>query len=719
MRAMIWLSLLVGGLFAEPYLSNPLSDMSHKTCEFACYTGHKGTDYQQYEGAPIYAAHDGYVTAHLQVAGNKGGNYVVLDDESGHKTRYLHLKDFGPGIQAEKKVWVSRGQMIGRMGNSGGPWLQGYDDVGNPIERSPVHLHFEAYLKGVAVDPYSESSYLWLNGLPIVPSFRMDFDFASVTQQYDSQGFRYGFNASFAALVPIEKGSLQVKVLGANPGVESPAFVFCPLASRTKIHYSVKVYNKTISQVESESMVWARDQRGRWDNSVRPVRLTSNSSVSGQGDYEEWQVDLSKLSIECLDNQVSNGLLKVKQFSLEPTESGASAYWTIDWVRVDCGLFAAETFEDWKLFGGADLERSFLRWKIDPTADPQLVTPPLNGFDIGSGVQIQILFSLGGKGGGKQFDLGQVYWKNYPSEAYSGTKRSVFINIADGTKTVVSDGLTHLATADIGAMGKIYEMRIDPINDGESGSADSIIVKSVAVVRLGDPGWVFVSSKAVEVIRQGVFLAESHERILSYQSDTPTVVPSLDFPFQFGFRPVDYGDFTFNGLVFGLSRRAGGSCWDVLDTGSVFAPNGPNIWCVMEMADISGTFQCNMVFYRNGAYWWQTGYGQTSNTGGNVWPCAAMPIEADCFKESGQYQVEARIKHDGKEYSLVKRDLTVSGTNAVSSINKPLARAGPKSAFRRFDIRGRALVIGAKRPGVVIVRSLDKTAAAKAIVSVK
>lgn len=438
-------------------------------------------------------------------------------------------------------------------------------------------------------------------------------------------------------------------------------------------------------------MVWVRDQRGKWDNSARPVRLSNNSKTTGDGDYEEWQVDFSQLVIPNLDNEVRDGRLKAKQFSLELTETGTSTYWTIDWVKVECGLFAAETFEGWKMSGGGDMGREFLRWKIDPSADPQITTPPLDGFDVGSGVQIQILFVFGTRGGNKLFDLGQVYWKNSSSESYSGQKRAVFLNITDGTKTVACDGQTHLVVAEIGQVGKLVELRLDPINDGEAGAQDSIIFRSVSIVRRGDPGWVSNSSGSTVVIQQGVFLASSYERQLFYPSDTGKIIPPNNtYPFQFDFTPVDYGDFTFNGLVFGLRKEADGDCWNVLDTGSIFLPNGTNIFCVMELADMSGSFQNNMVFYKDNVVWWETGYSPISNTNGSTWPCVSMPIEANCFKESGQYQVEAKIKHNGREYSLAKRALIVSGGNSVSNL-KVLTRNKVVSSvsFQVFNLSGR------------------------------
>lgn len=251
MKTFVWIFLILSGVFAEPYLSEPLLGKYSITCSYSCYVDdygrpHSGTDYYQCDAAPIYAAHDGYLIAHWMIPNNQGGNFIVVDDKIGAKSRYLHLKSFGPGIEAEKEIWVARGQVIGYMGNTGGPWRQKDGSF-----RSPVHLHFEAYLNGKAVDPYSEETFLWLKGLPIVFSCRTDFDFVSATQQFDPQGFRYSTisSATFATMVSSEKGSLQVKVLGANPGVESPAFVFCPLASRTKVRFAAKVYGKTISQV--------------------------------------------------------------------------------------------------------------------------------------------------------------------------------------------------------------------------------------------------------------------------------------------------------------------------------------------------------------------------------------------------------------------------------------------------------------------------------------
>jgi hypothetical protein len=402
MKTLVWIFLFLNGVFAVPYLSDPLSGTYSLTCSYSCYydkygNPHKGTDYQQYEGAPVYAAHNGYLIAHLMAPGNKGGNYIVLDNKNGEKSRYLHLKSFGPGIEAEKEVLVARGQIIGYMGNTGGPWEQNDGSF-----RSPVHLHFEAYLDGKAVDPYSEETFLWLKGLPIVFSCRTDFDFVSAIQQFDPQGFRY-----------------------------------------------------------------------------------------------------SNISASTFNNNTT------------PKDS------------------------------------------------------------------------------------------------------------------------SHLVT----------------------------------------------------------------------------------YPFQFGFTPVDYGDFTFNGLVFGLRKEADGGCWNVLDTGSIFLPNSANIFCVMELADISGSFQDNMVFYKDNVVWWETGYSPISSTNGNIWSCASMPIEANCFKQPGQYQVEAKIKHNGKEYSLAKRKLSISSTNSISS-SSVLTRnkAGPNPATKIFNLNGRLIADNQLKGNGVFLFYKEKNALKKAVV---
>ena len=96
---------------------------------------HYGVDFAARTGTPIRAAADGRVTR----AGWKGGygRLVEISHGGGMKTRYAHLRRYGPGVR--RGVSVKKGQTIGYVGCSGlctGP-----------------HLHYEMWQDNRYVDP--------------------------------------------------------------------------------------------------------------------------------------------------------------------------------------------------------------------------------------------------------------------------------------------------------------------------------------------------------------------------------------------------------------------------------------------------------------------------------------------------------------------------------------------------------------------------------------
>ena len=109
-------------------------------------------------GSNIYAANNGVVTtvrggcvAGYTSCNGSGGNYIVINHNSNnYYTVYMHLKD----IKVKVGDVVSRGQVIGTMGNTG-------NVVPVPTASSPyngTHLHFalyigEPYNGGYAVNP--------------------------------------------------------------------------------------------------------------------------------------------------------------------------------------------------------------------------------------------------------------------------------------------------------------------------------------------------------------------------------------------------------------------------------------------------------------------------------------------------------------------------------------------------------------------------------------
>ena len=96
---------------------------------------HYGVDFAARTGTPIRAVGDGRVIR----AGWKGGygRLVEISHGGAMKTRYAHLRRYGPGIR--RGVSVKKGQTIGYVGCSGlctGP-----------------HLHFEMWQDNRYVDP--------------------------------------------------------------------------------------------------------------------------------------------------------------------------------------------------------------------------------------------------------------------------------------------------------------------------------------------------------------------------------------------------------------------------------------------------------------------------------------------------------------------------------------------------------------------------------------
>ena len=107
------------------------------------YDGHPGYDYPVPVGTDVYAAADGQVIT-TDANTTTAGNYVrIQHGDSGYQSQYLHLSQ----ILVSTGQTVTRGQQIGKSGNTAGPNAT----VG-------AHLHFEVK-KGtgstaIAVDPY-------------------------------------------------------------------------------------------------------------------------------------------------------------------------------------------------------------------------------------------------------------------------------------------------------------------------------------------------------------------------------------------------------------------------------------------------------------------------------------------------------------------------------------------------------------------------------------
>ncbi len=98
---------------------------------------HKGVDLSSKAGTPVYATGDAVVEkAENNSKARRGyGSQILLDHEFGYKTRYAHLSQ----ILVRQGEKVVRGQLIGRVGSTGGS--------------TGPHLHYEVIYMGHNVNP--------------------------------------------------------------------------------------------------------------------------------------------------------------------------------------------------------------------------------------------------------------------------------------------------------------------------------------------------------------------------------------------------------------------------------------------------------------------------------------------------------------------------------------------------------------------------------------
>jgi len=99
---------------------------------------HKGVDMMGPRGTPLVAVASGIVRKSY---GSLGGTIVWLYADHGVNYFYAHLDSYPSGLADGQ--WVSRGQVIGYMGDTGNPRPGAY------------HLHFGIYPGGItAVNPF-------------------------------------------------------------------------------------------------------------------------------------------------------------------------------------------------------------------------------------------------------------------------------------------------------------------------------------------------------------------------------------------------------------------------------------------------------------------------------------------------------------------------------------------------------------------------------------
>ena len=94
---------------------------------------HEGIDFRGRKGDPVYATADGKIS----YAGKNGGfgNFVRINHGNGYTTSFAHLDNY----HVKKGDYVTRGQIIGLVGNSG--------------RSTGTHLHYEIAYRGKHVNP--------------------------------------------------------------------------------------------------------------------------------------------------------------------------------------------------------------------------------------------------------------------------------------------------------------------------------------------------------------------------------------------------------------------------------------------------------------------------------------------------------------------------------------------------------------------------------------
>ncbi len=97
------------------------------------YSGHYAYDIADRSQPAIVAVSNGVVTTASYGWNGGYGNYIIIDHENGYKTLYAHNEE----IYVSVGDYVSAGQSIGKMGNSG----RVYGATG-------IHLHFEISYNG-------------------------------------------------------------------------------------------------------------------------------------------------------------------------------------------------------------------------------------------------------------------------------------------------------------------------------------------------------------------------------------------------------------------------------------------------------------------------------------------------------------------------------------------------------------------------------------------
>ncbi|AHC14614.1 M23 family metallopeptidase [Salinispira pacifica] len=129
------LKLVLGELFIYPASGRFTSGFGYRADPF---TGarrfHNGVDWANRVGTPIKASMAGTVV-HVESQIGNYGRFVIIQHPRGFQTLYAHMDS----IAVSRGEYVSQGEMIGRMGNTG--------------RSTGPHLHFSLIRNGNFVDP--------------------------------------------------------------------------------------------------------------------------------------------------------------------------------------------------------------------------------------------------------------------------------------------------------------------------------------------------------------------------------------------------------------------------------------------------------------------------------------------------------------------------------------------------------------------------------------
>ena len=116
---------------------------------------HHGVDYAAPRGTPVSAVADGVVTIAGWVGGY--GKLVEIRHKGALRSRYGHLRGFGPGVKQGRRV--RQGQTVGYVGSTG-------------MSTGP-HLHFEIRRNGTPVNPLK---VIPPRADPVLKKYRVEFD---------------------------------------------------------------------------------------------------------------------------------------------------------------------------------------------------------------------------------------------------------------------------------------------------------------------------------------------------------------------------------------------------------------------------------------------------------------------------------------------------------------------------------------------------------------